>query len=82
MQTVNFLLIKNLCIVDLVGALVVLPVPLIATAKGQWDFGESMCMINSVVNVALWFQVLYTRNPNPKIKNSFEYGGTQHRLQK
>ena len=57
MQTVNFLLIKNLCIVDLVGALVVLPVPLIATAKGQWDFGEYMCMINSVVNVALWFQV-------------------------
>ena len=57
MQTVNFLLIKNLCIVDLVGALVVLPVPLIATAKGQWDFGEYMCMINSVINVALWFQV-------------------------
>ena len=34
MRTVNFLLIKNLCIVDLVGAVLVLPVPLIATAKG------------------------------------------------
>ena len=56
MRTVNFLLIKNLCIVDLVGAVVVLPVPLVATAKGQWDFGEAMCMVNSVVNVALWFQ--------------------------
>ena len=25
---------------------------------------------------------MYFRNANPKIKNSFEYGGTQHRLQK
>ena len=25
---------------------------------------------------------MYFRYPNPKIKNSFEYGGTQHRLQK
>ena len=25
---------------------------------------------------------MLTRNPNPKIKNCFKYGGTQHRLQK
>jgi len=56
MRTVNFLLIKNLCIVDLIGAFVVLPFPLVATAKGQWDFGDAMCTANSIVNVALWFQ--------------------------
>jgi hypothetical protein len=56
MRTVNFLLIKNLCIVDFVGAVVVLPVPLVATVKGQWDFGHTICTANSIVNVALWFQ--------------------------
>ena len=25
---------------------------------------------------------IYIRNKNPKIKNGFEYGGTQHGLQK
>ena len=54
MRTVNFLLIKNLCIVDLIGACVVLPVPLLATAKGVWDFGPAMCKANSTVNIALW----------------------------
>ncbi len=56
LRSVNFLLIKNLCIVDLVGAAVVLPVPLAATIKGEWDFGDAMCTVNSIVNVALWLQ--------------------------
>jgi len=34
----------------------VLPVPLLATAKGVWDFGAAMCKANSTVNIALWFQ--------------------------
>jgi len=42
--------------VDLIGACVVLPVPLLATAKGVWDFGAAMCKANSTVNIALWFQ--------------------------
>ena len=56
MQTVNFILIKNLCIVDLIGALVILPVPLVATARGRFDFGDAWCTANSIINVALWFQ--------------------------
>ena len=56
MRTVNFILIKNLCTVDLMGALLILPVPLVATARGHWDFGDAMCKANSVVNVALWVQ--------------------------
>ena len=56
MRTVNFVLIKNLCTVDLIGALVILPVPLVATAKGRWDFGESLCALNSIINVAFWLQ--------------------------
>ena len=32
---VSFLLIKNLCIVDTVGALLILPVPLAATFRGE-----------------------------------------------
>lgn len=56
MRTVNFLLIKNLCTVDLIGALVILPVPLIATAKGYWDLNETLCSLNSIVNVAFWLQ--------------------------
>ncbi len=34
-KTVNFVLIKHLCIVDLAGALFVLPVPLVTTIKGK-----------------------------------------------
>ena len=56
MRSVNFILIKNLCTVDLFGALFILPVPLIATIKGQWDFPTTFCAANSIVNVALWFQ--------------------------
>ena len=56
MRSVNFILIKNLCTVDLMGALFILPVPLIATIKGQWDFHDNFCAVNSIVNVALWFQ--------------------------
>ena len=33
-RIVSFLLIKNLCIVDTVGAMLILPVPLAATFKG------------------------------------------------
>ena len=33
-RTVNFVLIKHLCIVDLCGALFILPVPLVSTIKG------------------------------------------------
>nr|XP_040565037.1 pinopsin-like [Lepeophtheirus salmonis]XP_040565038.1 pinopsin-like [Lepeophtheirus salmonis] len=58
MKSVNFILIKNLCIVDLVGAICVLPIPLAATIKGVWDFGSTVCAINSVVNVTVWFQHL------------------------
>jgi hypothetical protein len=29
-------------------------VPLLATAKGVWDFGAAMCKANSTVNIALW----------------------------
>ena len=34
-RIVSFVLIKNLCIVDLVGALLILPVPLAATIQGE-----------------------------------------------
>ncbi|XP_037086143.1 octopamine receptor-like, partial [Pollicipes pollicipes] len=56
LKTVHFLLIKNLCIVDLIGALCVLPVPLITTMQGEWTFGEIVCSINSIINVLLWLQ--------------------------
>ena len=56
MRTVNFLLIKNLCTVDLIGALLILPVPLLATIRGRWDLGEVACSLNAIINVALWFQ--------------------------
>ena len=56
MRSVNFILIRNLCTVDLFGALFILPVPLIATIKGHWDFPDNFCAANSIVNVALWFQ--------------------------
>ena len=56
MRTVNFILIKNLCTVDLIGALVILPVPLVATARGRFDFGDTVCTANAVINVAIWFQ--------------------------
>ena len=35
-STVNFVLIKHLCIVDLFGALFILPVPLVTTIKGNY----------------------------------------------
>ena len=56
MRTVNFILIKNLCTVDLIGALVILPIPLVATARGRFDFGDTVCTANAVINVAIWFQ--------------------------
>ncbi|XP_043197799.1 trace amine-associated receptor 13c-like [Amphibalanus amphitrite] len=56
LKTVHFLLIKNLCIVDLIGALCVLPVPLITTMQGEWTFGEVICSLNSIINVLLWLQ--------------------------
>lgn len=56
LKTVHFLLIKNLCIVDLIGALCVLPIPLIATLQGEWTFNELVCSINSMINVLLWLQ--------------------------
>jgi hypothetical protein len=56
MRTVNFILIKNLCTVDLIGALVILPIPLVATAKGRFDFGDTVCTANAIINVAIWFQ--------------------------
>ena len=56
MRTVNFILIKNLCTVDLIGALVIIPVPLVATARGRFDFGDTVCTANAVINVAIWFQ--------------------------
>jgi hypothetical protein len=56
MRSVNFLLIKNLCIVDLVGALMVLPVPLVATARGKWDFDSAWCTANGIINITLWLQ--------------------------
>ena len=34
-QIVSFVLIKNLCIVDLFGALLILPAPLAATYQGR-----------------------------------------------
>ena len=34
-RIVSFLLIKNLCIVDTVGAMLILPVPLAATFRGE-----------------------------------------------
>jgi hypothetical protein len=34
-RIVSFVLIKNLCIVDAVGAMLILPVPLAATFRGQ-----------------------------------------------
>ena len=52
----NFILIRNLCVVDLLGALLILPVPLVVTALGGWRFGPSLCTANSVVNLAIWFQ--------------------------
>ena len=45
-KTVNFVLIKHLCIVDLAGALFVLPVPLVTTIKGKSEFlfwPENLC---------------------------------------
>ena len=56
MRTVNFILIKNLCTVDLIGALVILPIPLVATARGRFDFGDTVCTANAIINVAIWFQ--------------------------
>jgi hypothetical protein len=34
-KTVNFVLIKHLCFVDLLGAMLVLPVPLVSTIQGK-----------------------------------------------
>ncbi|TRY61871.1 hypothetical protein TCAL_08472 [Tigriopus californicus] len=56
MRSVNFLLIKNLCIADLVGVCMVLPMPLVVTAKGIWDFGPAICTANSIINITLWLQ--------------------------
>ena len=49
MHSVNFLLIKNLCLVDFVGAILILPFPLTATLKGVWDFGDAFCQANRSV---------------------------------
>ncbi len=56
LRSVNFLIMRNLCVVDLLGALLILPVPLAVTAKGAWDLDEAFCTGNSIVNVAIWFQ--------------------------
>ena len=44
---VTFVLIKNLCIVDLCGACLVLPAPLAATIRGEtpWKSGNSFLLI-------------------------------------
>ena len=40
-RIVSFVLIKNLCIVDLVGTLLILPVPLAATIQGEFEIENS-----------------------------------------
>jgi hypothetical protein len=45
-RIVSFVLIKNLCIVDLFGAVLVLPFPLVATVQGdkiQEQAGTELC---------------------------------------
>ena len=56
LRSVNFLLIQHLCVSDCVGAALVLPAPLLATARGRWDFGSAVCKANSTLNIALWLQ--------------------------
>ena len=56
LRSVNFILIRNLCVVDLLGALLILPVPLVVTAMGGWRFSPAFCTANSMVNLAIWFQ--------------------------
>lgn len=58
-RSANFILIQNLCIVDAVGAALILPAPLAATSAGRWDFGDAFCTANSVICVALWLQVMH-----------------------
>lgn len=55
---VTFVIIKNLCIVDLCGACLILPSPLAATIKGQWDFGVGWCKVNSIINIGIWIEHL------------------------
>ena len=41
---VTFVIIKNLCIVDLCGACLILPAPLVATIQGKDLSGNTLCL--------------------------------------
>ena len=50
---VTFVIIKNLCIVDLCGACLVLPAPLVATVKGILNFGVAKLADQTVYKVSV-----------------------------
>ena len=55
---VTFVIIKNLCIVDLFGACLILPAPLAATIKGVKILIKSWMFLNKRVSIK-GFETLY-----------------------
>ncbi|CAL8070016.1 unnamed protein product [Orchesella dallaii] len=54
LRMVHFLLIRHVCITDSVGALFVLPIPLISFIKGYWPWGETACTVISTTTACCW----------------------------
>lgn len=55
LQTMSFVLILQVVIIDLVGALVLIPLTVISVGANKWLLGENMCIITGVVNYAIGF---------------------------
>ena len=55
-KLVSYQLITYLCVVDLLGALTVLPVPLAVTIQGEWRLTTNMCYVNSFITILIWCQ--------------------------
>ena len=55
-RLVSYQLVTSLCMVDLLGACAVLPVPLAVTILGEWRLTTNMCFVNSFITILIWGQ--------------------------
>ena len=57
-RMVNFTLIAHLCTVDILGSVLIAPLPFVTTLQGKWVHNEFICTSSCVAIVAMWLQHL------------------------